>query len=87
MKKELVALKSTLYDFANAASGSYIGFDSGVYDFEKFDRVPNQEVRNIATAIFTDIFKDELAIKSNELFFRMTEFACKSYMIVAQTGL
>ena len=70
-----VELKSTLYDFANAASGSYIGFDSGVYDFEKFDRVPHQEVRNIATAIFNDIFKDELANKRNELFFRMTEFA------------
>jgi len=70
-----IELKSTIYDYANAASGSYIGFDSGVFDFEKFDRVPHQEVRNIATAIFTDIFKDNLASKRNELFFRMVEFS------------
>ena len=75
IEKGTVALKSTLYNFADAATGSYIGFDSGVYDFGKFDRVPHQEVRNIATAIFNDIFKDELANKRNELFFRMTEFA------------
>ena len=70
-----IKILDTIYDFANASSGSYIGFDSGVFDFEKYDRVPQQEVRNIANAVFDEIFVGTLASNKNELFFRMIEYA------------
>jgi len=75
IEKGTIRILDTIYDFANLDTGSFIGFDSGVFDFEKFDRVPHQEVRTIATAIFNEIFTGTLALNANTLFFRMIEYA------------
>jgi hypothetical protein len=87
IEKGTIKILGTIYDFSNATAGSYIGFDSGVFDFEKYDRVPHQEVRNIATSIFDNIFVDTLADKANELFFRMIEYALHETQITTRDWL
>jgi len=75
IEKGTIKILDTVYDFNNIETGSFIGFDTGVFEFANFDRVPHQEVRTIATAVFNEIFTGELALNANILFFRMVEYA------------
>jgi len=70
-----IAIRSSLYNYASTKHGSYIGFDSGVFDLQQFDRVPQVEMRKICDTIKNNIFINTLAIKFNELFFRLIEYS------------
>lgn len=70
-----IEIRSSIYDFANTTYSSFIGFDSVVFDFERFDRVPHNEMRIIANAIFDEIFTGNLALNKNKLFFRLIEYS------------
>ena len=75
IEKGTIALRSSLYDYASTTYGSYIGFDSGVFDLQQFDKVPQTEAHKICNTIKNNIFINDLAVKFNELFFRLIEYS------------
>jgi hypothetical protein len=62
-------LKSELYD--STLSG---GFDSKVFDLTEFDPQAGIELANIFNSVYTEIFIKDLAIKFNDLFFKIVNY-------------
>lgn len=76
IERGTVELSDNLYDFTKSNTNfESTGFDNGGFDFSAFDKVPADEIRQIITAIKTEIFVDTYKINMNELFFRLMEYA------------
>lgn len=75
IERGTIQLKSSIYDYTSSYYGSFIGFDNDVFDFNYFDKIPVQEVRNILKALKNEIFIDDRAIYFNQLFFRLIEYS------------
>lgn len=61
-----IRLSTKLYDYSQDASG-FAGADN--FDDNFFDQDPSTETRKVLTALRDDLFKDELAVEYNTLFF------------------
>jgi len=61
-----IRLSTKLYDYSQDASG-FAGADN--FDDNFFDQEPTTETRKVLTALRDDLFKDELAVEYNTLFF------------------
>ena len=62
-------LKSELYD-----STLNSGFDAKVFDLTEFDPQAGVELANIFNSVYTEIFIKDLAIKFNDLFFKIVNY-------------
>ena len=65
-----VAISNTIWDYA---IGNY-GFDTEVFDAQRFDQAPNTETRQILKALNEEIFTTDLEIYRNELLIQVFEF-------------
>lgn len=65
-----IQLSSNLY---NLAAGS-MAFDNDNFDTVRFDQTPNEEVRHIFDAIYSDIFIKDIASEFNNLFFSLVNY-------------
>lgn len=62
-------LKTELYDSTLNA-----GFDAKVFDLTEFDPQAGVEMANIFNSVYTEIFIKDLAIKFNDLFFKIVNY-------------
>ena len=65
-----VAISNTIWDYAIGR----FGFDTEVFDAQRFDQAPTVETRQILKALNDEIFTTDLEIYRNELLVRAFEF-------------
>ena len=76
IERGTLQFNASLYSFATTNSNfEATGFDNDGFDFAAFDKVPAQEIRQIVSALKTDVFIGDYEINMNELFFRLMEYA------------
>jgi len=71
-----IQFNNSLFEFSTPnAKFETTGFDNGAFDFEAYDKVPQDEIRQIISALKDDIFVDVYKKHMNELFFRLMDYS------------